>query len=140
MALISANIQYNRGEHLLLDYSSLQPNYSTALAWAQNPYSNAAVGQFIYIQETEVIDEITYLKGPYVVDVIGENAALTPLSKGTAGNAEITDVVSGLNEKVNSLDGELSSLDTKVDNLSASINIELEGIKDSLNTIEVPST
>jgi hypothetical protein len=31
MAIISANVQYNRGEHLLLDYSSLQEKYSVAL-------------------------------------------------------------------------------------------------------------
>ena len=47
MAIISANLQFNRGGHGLLDYSSLQTNYSAALAWAQDVNSNAAVGQFI---------------------------------------------------------------------------------------------
>ena len=43
MAIISANLQFNRGGHGLLDYSSLQTKYSTALAWAKDPNSNAAV-------------------------------------------------------------------------------------------------
>ena len=79
MAIISANIQYNRGEHSLLDFSSLQENYSTALLWAKNPYSNAAVGQYIYLLETEEIDSIIYTKGPYIVEAIGETPIITSL-------------------------------------------------------------
>ena len=79
MAIISANIQYNRGEHELLDYSSLRTNYTDALEWARDPYSNAAVGQFIYLQEPETINENIYVKGPYIVEEIGRNPVITPL-------------------------------------------------------------
>ena len=122
MALVSANIQYNRGEHLLLDYSSLQEKYSVALAWAQDPYSNAAVGQFIYISNDETAaDGKTYVKGPYVVDVIGENAVLTPLSKGSAGNAEITDVVAGIQSDVNTLKDDMDAVEADVADALAAI-------------------
>ena len=154
MALISANIQYNRGEHKLLDFSSLQEKYSVALAWAQNPYSNAAVGQFIYISNDETTEDgKTYVKGPYVVDVIGENAVLTPLSKGSAGNAEITDVVADIQTDVNTLKGEMDAVESDVaDALSAigtkgtdgadstGLYKELDDIKTSIENIEVPVT
>ena len=83
MAIISANVQYNRGEHKLLDYSSLQADYAAAMIWAKDENSNAAVGQFIYIEGAYTDPETNknYAKGPYVVDAIGENAILTPLSK-----------------------------------------------------------
>lgn len=154
MALISANIQYNRGEHKLLDFSSLQEKYSVALAWAQNPYSNAAVGQFIYISNDETTEDgKTYVKGPYVVDVIGENAVLTPLSKGSAGNAEITDVVADIQTDVNTLKNEMDAVESDVaDALSAigtkgsegvnstGLYKELDDIKTSIENIEVPVT
>lgn len=76
--IISANVQYARGEHSLLDYSSLQPNYSTALEWAKDPWSNAAIGQYIYIQS----DEENHPAGPYIVTAIGENAVLQQLAQG----------------------------------------------------------
>lgn len=141
MAIISANVQYNRGEHLLLDYSSLQLKYSDALAWAQDPYSNAAVGQFIYIQETETIGDKTYLKGPYVVDVIGEGAILTPLSKGNAGNADVSDIVSELNTKVGTLESNLNTTDEKVSNMSTDMETAKSNISDlqeAVKNIDVP--
>lgn len=154
MALISANIQYNRGEHKLLDFSSLQEKYSVALAWAQNPYSNAAVGQFIYIEKDETTEDgKTYVKGPYVVDVIGENAVLTPLSKGSAGNAEITDVVADIQTDVNTLKNEMDAVESDVADALAAIGTkgagdvdstglykELDEIKTSIENIEVPVT
>lgn len=64
MAIISANVQYNRGEHELLDYSSYQENYDKATAWVEDDNKNAAVGQYIYIDEVDVSDG---KKGPYIV-------------------------------------------------------------------------
>lgn len=93
MAIISANLQYNRGEHKLLDYSSLQPNYTTALNWAKDVNSNAAVGQFIYIENDETINELLqYPKGPYVVNSIGENAEISKLSTGEGSNAGLDEI------------------------------------------------
>ena len=152
MALVSANIQYNRGEHLLLDYSSLQEKYSVALAWAQDPYSNAAVGQFIYISNDETAEDgKTYVKGPYVVDVIGENAVLTPLSKGSAGNAEITDVVAGIQSDVKTLQSDVDAVEADVADALAAIGTkgadgvastglyaEIDNVIKSLDEIEVP--
>lgn len=112
MAIISANVQYNRGEHLLLDYSSLQEKYSVALDWAKDPYSNAAIGQFIYIANTETIGEgdlaVTYAKGPYVVDAIGEGAVLTPLSKSVAGEQDLSGAVSDLATRVSGVEGKVN--------------------------------
>ena len=82
MAIISANLSFNRGAHELLDFSSLQNKYSEALLWAQDMTKNAAVGQYIYIAADETIDGVLYPKGPYVVDGIGENAAFTFLLGG----------------------------------------------------------
>ena len=152
MALVSANIQYNRGEHLLLDYSSLQEKYSVALAWAQDPYSNAAVGQFIYISNDETTEDgKTYVKGPYVVDVIGENAVLTPLSKGSAGNPEITDVVAGIQSDVKTLQSDVDAVEADVADALAAIGTkgadgvastglyaEIDNVIKSLDEIEVP--
>ena len=151
MALVSANIQYNRGEHLLLDYSSLQLNYSAALAWAQDPYSNAAVGQFIYIQESESIDGKTYAKGPYVVDIIGEYAELTPLSKGTAGDVEVTDVIDDIKADIADIKTDLdkasgdatdalAAIGTKGSDGTDSTGIyaEIDDVRAELANIEVP--
>ena len=87
MAIISANLSFNRGAHELLDFSSLQNKYSEALLWAQDMTKNAAVGQYIYIEADETIDGVLYPKGPYVVDGIGENAAFTFL---LGGNGSVT--------------------------------------------------
>ena len=126
MAIISANVQYNRGEHLLLDYSSLQSKYSVALAWAQDPYSNAAIGQFIYIAEAETIGEgesaVTYAKGPYVVDAIGEGAVLTPLSKSVAGEQDLAGAISDLQGEVGTLKTGLSTTDSSVNALESKFN------------------
>ena len=92
MAIISANLQYNRGEHKLLDYSSLQPNYTTTLNWAKDVNSNAAVGQFIYIENDETINGQLYPKGPYVVNSIGENAEISKLSAGEGSNAGLDEI------------------------------------------------
>ena len=110
MAIISANLQFNRGGHGLLDYSSLQKNYSTALLWAQDANSNAAVGQFIYLEETETIGEVTYAKGPYVVDVIGEGAVLTPLSKSVAGEQDLSGAITDLKTEVGKIKSEVDAL------------------------------
>ena len=91
MAIISANLSFNRGAHELLDFSSLQVKYSTALAWAQDANSNAAVGQYIYLQESETINNVVYPKGPYVVEGIGENAYIHYLLGGD-GKADADDV------------------------------------------------
>jgi hypothetical protein len=141
MAIISANVQYNRGEHKLLDYSSLQPKYSTALAWAQDVNSNAAVGQFIYIEAAETIDGSTYVKGPYVVDAIGENAVLTPLSKGSAGDIEITDVVNEIKTDVSGLKTSVGAINTSIDNIGTEITgikKDIEGLGEDLANIDIP--
>ena len=101
MAIISANLQFNRGGHELLDYSSSQKNYTVALEWAKNPYSNAAVGQYIYLKENVVINDVEYTKGPYVIDAIGENAIITPLSKSIAGSPDLVEEVSDLKTELN---------------------------------------
>ena len=122
MAIISANLQFNRGGHGLLDYSSLQTNYSAALAWAQDPNSNAAVGQFIYLAEAETIGEVTYAKGPYVVDAIGEGAVLTPLSKSVAGEQDLSGAISDLQGEVGTLKSGLKTTDSSVNALEAKVN------------------
>lgn len=122
MAIISANVQYNRGEHLLLDYSSLQVKYSDALAWAQDVNSNAAVGQFIYLEEAETIDGVEYAKGPYVVDAIGEDAVLTPLSKSVAGNTDLSDAIVDLKSDVSELKSGLETTDSSVATLEEKFN------------------
>ena len=90
--IINANVQYRRGEHLLLDYSSLQNNYEEAMIWARDPYSNAAVGQFIYIEKDCQVDGQLYPKGPYVVNSIGENAEISKLSTGEGSNAGLDEI------------------------------------------------
>lgn len=137
MAIISANVQYNRGEHKLLDYSSLQSSYSAALAWAKDENSNAAVGQFIYIENTEG----NFVKGPYVVDAIGENAVLTPLSKGSAGDTELTDVVNEIKTDVSGLKTSVSTLDTTTKDMAQDIkNVQesIAGLEEDLQNIQVP--
>lgn len=98
MAIISANLQYNRGEHKLLDYSSLQPNYTTTLNWAKDVNSNAAVGQFIYIENDETINGQLYQKGPYIVNSIGENAVITKLQTGNGSNQDLTEILNELRD------------------------------------------
>lgn len=98
MAIISANLQYNRGEHKLLDYSSLQSNYTTALNWATDVNSNAAVGQFIYIENDETINEQLYSKGPYIVNSIGKNAVITKLQTGNGSNQDLTEILNELKD------------------------------------------
>lgn len=122
MAIISANLQFNRGGHGLLDYSSLQKNYSAALLWAQDVNSNAAVGQFIYLEEAETIGEVTYAKGPYVVDAIGEGAVLTPLSKSVAGEQDLSGAISDLQGEVGTLKTGLSTTDSSVNALENKVN------------------
>ena len=121
MAIISANLQFNRGGHGLLDYSSLQKNYSAALAWAQDVNSNAAVGQFIYLEEAETIEEVTYAKGPYVVDAIGEGAVLTPLSKSVAGEQDLSGAISDLQSEVGTLKSGLATTDSSVNTLESKV-------------------
>lgn len=121
MAIISANLQFNRGGHGLLDYSSLQKNYSAALLWAQDVNSNAAVGQFIYLEEAETIDGVEYAKGPYVVDAIGEGAVLTPLSKSVAGNPDLASLVSNLQGEVGTLKSGLATTDSSVNALESKV-------------------
>ena len=122
MAIISANLQFNRGGHGLLDYSSLQKNYSTALAWAQDVNSNAAVGQFIYLEEAETIGDVEYAKGPYVVDAIGEGAVLTPLSKSVAGGEDLAGAVSDLKSEVGTLKSSISTTDASVKALETTVD------------------
>ena len=121
MAIISANLQFNRGGHSLLDYSSLQKNYSAALLWAQDVNSNAAVGQFIYLEEAETIGEVTYAKGPYVVDAIGEGAVLTPLSKSVAGEQDLSGAISDLKSEVGTLKTGLTTTDSSVKTLETTV-------------------
>ena len=121
MAIISANLQFNRGGHGLLDYSSLQKNYSAALLWAQDVNSNAAVGQFIYLEEAETIGEVTYAKGPYVVDAIGEGAVLTPLSKSVAGEQDLSGAISDLKSEVGTLKTGLTTTDSSVKTLETTV-------------------
>lgn len=121
MAIISANLQFNRGGHGLLDYSSLQNNYSAALLWAQDVNSNAAVGQFIYLENAETIEGVEYAKGPYVVDAIGEGAVLTPLSKSVAGNPDLASLVSNLQSEVGTLKSGLATTDSSVNTLESKV-------------------
>ena len=121
MAIISANLQFNRGGHGLLDYSSFQTNYSTALTWAQDVNSNAAVGQFIYLAEAETIEGVEYAKGPYVVDAIGEGAVLTPLSKSVAGNPDLASLVSNLQGEVGTLKTGLATTNSSVKTLETTV-------------------
>ena len=122
MAIISANLQFNRGGHGLLDYSSLQTNYSAALAWAKDVNSNAAVGQFIYLAAAETIGEVEYAKGPYVVDAIGEGAVLTPLSKSVAGEQDLSGAVTDLKSNVGTLTSGLATTDSSVNALEEKVN------------------
>ena len=124
MAIISANLQFNRAGHELLDYSSTQKKYTEAIEWAKNPNSNAAVGQYIYLREDDVVDGVEYTKGPYVIDAIGENAVITPLSKSIAGSpdlvgevAKLKSDVSILTTNINSIDATLNELDNNLDNV-----------------------
>ena len=122
MAIISANLQFNRGGHGLLDYSSLQTNYSAALAWAQDANSNAAVGQFIYLAEAETIEGVEYAKGPYVVDAIGEGAVLTPLSKSVAGEQDLAGAITDLKSSVGTLTTNLAATDASVNALETVVD------------------
>lgn len=121
MAIISANLQFNRGGHELLDYSSFQTNYSTALAWAKDPNSNAAVGQFIYLESEEEIEEQVYAKGPYVVEAIGSGAVITPLSKSVAGEEDLAGTVSDLKVEVSEIKTNLAKTDASVQVLESKI-------------------
>ena len=122
MAIISANLQFNRGGHGLLDYSSLQTNYSAAMTWAKDANSNAAVGQFIYLAEAETIEGVEYAKGPYVVDAIGEGAVLTPLSKSVAGEQDLSGAITDLKGSVGTLTSNLATTDAAVKELESTIN------------------
>lgn len=133
MAIISANVQYKRGEHLLLDESSLQRKYSSALLWAQDPYSNAAVGQYIYLEEAETIDDVVYAKGPYIVEAIGENAILTPLSKTIAGEQDLGNIVSNLQTDVVSIKTDIQTIkddisvyDTSITEIIATLDTKVD--------------
>ena len=143
MAIISANVQYNRGEHKLLDYSSLQADYAAAMAWAKDENSNAAVGQFIYIEGayTDLETNKTYAKGPYIVDAIGENAILTPLSKGSAGDVEITDVVNEIKTDVAGLKTSVGTINSSIENIGTDITgikEDIAGLGEDLANIEIP--
>lgn len=143
MAIISANVQYNRGEHKLLDYSSLQADYAAAMIWAKDENSNAAVGQFIYIEGAYTDPETnkTYAKGPYVVDAIGENAILTPLSKGSAGDIEITDVVNDIKTDVAGLKTSVGTINSSIENIGTDITgikEDIAGLGEDLANIEIP--
>ena len=143
MAIISANVQYNRGEHKLLDYSSLQADYAAAMTWAKDENSNAAVGQFIYIEGAYTDPETnkTYAKGPYVVDAIGENAILTPLSKGSAGDIEITDVVNDIKTDVAGLKTSVGTINSSIENIGTDISgikEDIAGLGEDLANIDIP--
>lgn len=131
MAIISANLQFNRGGHGLLDYSSLQANYSAALAWAKDVNSNAAVGQFIYLEAAETISGVEYAKGPYVVDAIGENAVLTPLSKSVAGEQDLSGAVTDLKGDVADIKTDVAA---KVD--ASVYNEKMQEVATSISTID----
>ena len=153
MAIISADLQFKRAGHGLLDATAYQNTYSEALAWAKNKNSNAAVGQYIYIANDEVVDDKTYTKGPYIVDVIGENAVLTPLSKGLAGETNLTDKVADLNIKVGQLETDLAGVATDAEDALAAIGTkgadgkastglyaEIDAVAAAIDGIEVPVT
>ena len=153
MAIITADVQYSRTKHGLLDDSSLQNSYSEALAWAKDEFSNAAVGQYIFIENDDIIDGKTYAKGPYIVDAIGVNASLTPLSKGLAGETNLTDKVADLNTKVGQLETDLSDVAADAEDALAAIGVkgddtkestglyaEIEAVAEAINGIEVPVT
>lgn len=122
MAIISANLQFNRGGHGLLDYSGFQANYSAALAWAKDVNSNAAVGQYIYLGEAETIEGVEYAKGPYIVDAIGENAVLTPLSKSVAGSPDLAGTVSDLQSEVGNIKTDVQDVKDSLATTDASVN------------------
>lgn len=133
MAVISANVQYNRGEHKLLDYTSLQNSYLTALDWTNDPNSNAAIGQYIYISN-DWTDEETgklYPKGPYIVESIKTidastkevltSGKLTPLSQSIAGEQDLSSVVAELKTTVGNAESglvaDVADLKEAMDNL-----------------------
>lgn len=51
---------------------------------------------------------VTYAKGPYVVDAIGEGAVLTPLSKSVAGEQDLSGAVSDLATRVSGVEGKVN--------------------------------
>lgn len=138
MSIVSANIQFGRGEHLLLDATSFQPKYSDALTWAKNQYSNAAVGQYIYIAEDEVVDGVTYAKGPYIVEVIGENAVLNPLAKSIAGSTDLDSAVATLKADVSTLQSNVGTKSTEEGEESTGLYKDIEDVNDRIDNINIP--
>lgn len=138
MATISANVQYKRGEHLVLDLTSYQLNYSTAMTWARDINQNAAIGQYIYIAESETIDGIEYPKGPYIVEAYGENAVLSPLAKSLAGSTDLGSAVSALKVDVSTLKSNVGTKSTKEDEESTGLYKDIEDVNDRIDNINIP--
>ena len=138
MATISANVQYKRGEHLVLDLTSYQLNYSTAMAWARDINQNAAIGQYIYIAESETIDGVEYPKGPYIVEAYGENAVLSPLAKSLAGSTDLDGAVSALKVDVSTLKSNVGTKSTKEGEESTGLYKDIEDVNDRIDNINIP--
>ena len=138
MATISANVQYKRGEHLVLDLTSYQLNYSTAMAWARDINQNAAIGQYIYIAESETIDDVEYPKGPYIVEAYGENAVLSPLAKSLAGSADLDSAVSALKVDISTLKSNVGTKSTKEGEESTGLYKDIEDVNDRIDNINIP--
>ena len=133
MGIISTNAQYVRGGHTLLDFSSLQSNYSSALAWAKDETLNAAVGQFIYISEDQTIkneesgESTFYSSGPYIVTAIGANAVLTKLASSTA-SGDLSSDIQALQTQLNRCDFEDSSNNNGVEVSLKQVDGKVESI------------
>lgn len=138
MATISANVQYKRGEHLVLDLTSYQLNYSTAMAWARDINQNAAIGQYIYIAESETIDGVEYPKGPYIVEAYGENAVLSPLAKSLAGSTDLDSAVATLKADVSTLQTNVGTKSTKEGEESTGLYKDIEDVNDRIDNINIP--
>lgn len=138
MSIVSANIQFGRGEHLLLDVTSYQQKYSDALTWARDINKNAAVGQYIYIAESETIDGVEYPKGPYIVEAYGENAVLSPLAKSLAGSKDLDSAVSALKVDVSTLKSNVGTKSTKEGEGSTGLYKDIEDVNDRIDNINIP--
>lgn len=138
MSIVSANIQFGRGEHLLLDVTSYQQKYSDALTWARDINKNAAVGQYIYIAESETIDDVEYPKGPYIVEAYGENAVLSPLAKSLAGSTDLDSAVSALKVDVSTLKSNVGTKSTKEGEESTGLYKDIEDVNDRIDNINIP--
>ncbi|MEG1066244.1 MAG: hypothetical protein RSD85_01705 [Erysipelotrichaceae bacterium] len=130
---------FKRTKKIAFDYTSVQNNYSEALAFVADETSNAYIGQYIYVHEPSTIEEKEFSAGGYVVEGLGATAKLTKLATGDKLEGSIEDVkqaIDGLTTQVSGIADKVDTLITDLDKAEASIGLIQTELETKVTTVE----